>query len=305
MTRDGVIDTAARKINALAQGFTMSSGMRSDFANGLNALVAQWAARQLHVWTVSEAILFPQPNQVQYGAGAGATDHITGAYYQTVLTADAAIGQTVIPVTSTASMNVGDNVGFLLAGGSIQWTTISSFTSTTVTIPAPGLTDVVVAGNYCWNYTSNIVRPLKVVAYRRLDIVSGIETPLVPPLARLDYRALPNKTQPGTINQVFYDPQLGAGQFYIWNPIAVIDTLLKFTYWRPIQDFTTGSDNPDLPTEWINPLVFNLAIIMAPEYSVPELKFNQIKGLADQYLADAEGFDREAESIYMQYDTGP
>lgn len=305
LTRDGVIDAAARKINAISQGFTMSSGMRTDFANGLNALVTQWAARQLHVWTVSEAILFPQPNQVQYGAGVGATDHVTDAYYQTTLTNDAAIGQTVIPVAATTNMHDGDNIGFLLAGGSVQWTTVSSFTSSSVNIPNPGLVDVVAAGNYCWNYTNNIVRPLKVVAHRRLDIVSGIETPLMPPIARLDYMALPNKTQTGTINQVFYDPQLGIGRFYLWNPIAVVDTLLKFTYWRPIQDFTTGSNNPDMPAEWINPLVFNLALIMAPEYSVPEAKFNQIKALADQYLADAEGFDREAESIYMQYDTGP
>ena len=296
---------AANKIQAVGRGITMTSGMRQDFAMGLNSMVKAWAASNLHVWTVSEGILFPQPSQIQYGAGTGATDHITGAYYQTTLTAAAAIGQTAIPVASTANMTVGDNIGFLLAGGSIQWTTISTFTSTSVSIALPGLTDVVAAGNYCWNYTSNLVRPLKVVAYRRLNIASGIETPLIPPIARLNYMALPNKTQTGNINQVFYDPQLNIGYFYLWNPIAVIDTLLKFTYWRPIQDFDAGGDNPDLPIEWVNPLVFNLALLMAPDFSVPMDKFQQVKLLADQFLDDARGFDREAESINFEVDNSP
>lgn len=304
VTRDDIINMAARKIQAAGIGITMSADMRADFAMGLNSMVKAWAAKQLHIWTVSEAILFPQVSQVKYGMGTGATDHVTGTYYQTTISANEALAQTTISLTSTANITAADKIGIVQDDGTVLWSTVTSKTSTTVLI-ANALTDSAAAGNYVWNYTVNIVRPLKIVAARRYNVASGIETPLVPMLARNDYMALPNKTQTGSINQAFYDPQLAIGYLYIWNPPAVVDTLLKFTYYRPIQDFDSAGDAPDLPIEWVNPLVFNLAVLMAPDFSVPMEKFQQVKALADQFLDDAEGFDREAESITFGVDTSP
>jgi hypothetical protein len=43
---------------------------------------------------------------------------------------------------------------------------------------------------------------------RRFNISSGLDTMIGPPIAREDYQGLPNKSQTGVINQVFYDPQL-------------------------------------------------------------------------------------------------
>lgn len=301
VTRDDIIDAANLKIQAFGEGVTMTEAARTRFANALNAMVKRWQAIGLHVWTESEAILFPQASQISYGMGTGATDHVTGAYYQTTTSAAAAAAATTLSVASTANMTAADNIGVLLDDGTIQWSTISSKTSTTVTIGA-ALTDSVASGNYVWNYTSKIVRPLRIVGARRMNIASSIETPIFVD-ARLDYMALPNKTQTGFINRIFYDPQLTIGYVKLWNPVAVIDTLLKFTYWRPIQDFSVAGDNPDLPQEWIDTLIFQLAVVMAPEYSVPMEKFNQIKTLADQFLDDLKGWDREPESVYFGVDT--
>lgn len=301
LTRDDIISSAALKIQAVGQGITMSADTQTRFAQGLNALVKRWQARGLHVWTTSEAILFPQPSQVTYSMGTGATDNVTGSYSSTTASAAASAAATTISLTSTANITVADFIGFLLDDGTLGWSTVSSKTSTTVTIPGPGLTDSVSSGAYVFNYTSKIVRPLKIVAARRYDIASGLETPIFCD-ARLDYRALPNKTQTGVINRIFYDPQLTLGTVALWNPPSVIDTLLKFTWHRPIEDFNAAGDNPDLPQEWIDTLIFQLALVMAPEYSVPMEKYQQIKELAVSFLDDMEGFDRENESIFMGVD---
>jgi hypothetical protein len=165
------------------------------------------------------------------------------------------------------------------------------------------LTDVASAGFYVITYTRKITRPLKVTAARRYDIISRVETPIIV-AARLDYRALPNKYQTGPdINQVFYDPQLVRGVMSLWNAPVAFDTLINFTFWRPIEDFNAAGDNPDLPQEWIDTLQFNLALVMAPQYSVPTEKYQQIKEIALAFLDDMKGADREAESIFFGVET--
>ena len=116
-------------------------------------------------------------------------------------------------------------------------------------------------------------------------------------MSRLDYRRLPNKTQSGAVTQAFYDPQLSTGYMYLWHVPAVFDGYVNFTWLRPIQDFDAAGDNPDLPQEWIQTIVFNLALVMAPEFDVPAAKFSQIASMAGQFLDDMEDWDREAEPV--------
>ena len=138
--------------------------------------------------------------------------------------------------------------------------------------------------------------------------MTGVQTcalPISPPLARLDYQALPNKAQTGIINQVFYDPQLSTGYLYLWNPPSSVTDLLKFTWHRPIQDFDAAGNNPDLPQEWIRTLVWNLADEMTAEYDVPLDKADRITARAAKYLDNVAGFDREAESLSFGVEMGP
>lgn len=301
-TRDQLIMRAARIIGAVRAGATMKAQDTTDFAEALNAMVKRWQASGIHVWTTAEATLFPQVDQVRYSLASGSTDHATETYYETEVSAAEASGQTVLSVDSTTNMTVADNIGVLLDDGSLFWSTISSKTSTTVTI-ADAIDDSAAAGNPVYTYTTKIVRPLKIVDARRFDILSDADTP-IRMLARLDYQGLSQKTQTGTITQAFYDPQLSTGYFYLWNPPAEVTSLVKFTWHRPIQDFDAAGDNPDLPQEWIDPLVFNLATIMAPEYDVPMDKFQQVSAMALKFLDDVAGFDREAESIEFGVDMG-
>ena len=303
--RNAMISRSARIVGAIKAGETMGAQEVTDFSDALNAMVKAWVASpNMRVWTVSEATLFPQASQVKYALASGSADHATETYYETALSAAEASGQTTLSVGSTANMTVADYIGIVLDSGSMQWTTISSKTSTTVTV-ATALTGAAASGNAVFNYTTKIVRPIKIVDARLYNIAGATETSLGPMMARLDYQNLSVKTQNGSINQVFYDPQLATGYLYLRQPVSSVQDLVKFTWHRPIMDFDSAANTADLPQEWIRAIVWNLADEMQEEYDVPEPKSSRISARAQGYLADVGGFDRETESIELGVDMSP
>ncbi len=114
-------------------------------------------------------------------------------------------------------------------------------------------------------------------------------------LSRDEYFDLPNKDTTGTPTQFYYDPQLTTAKLYIWPVPNATGTTLKFTYARQFEDFDEQAHDPDFPQEWLNLLVYGLALEMAPEYSkeVPQL----VAAQAERLLREVEGFDRELATI--------
>lgn len=305
-TRDQIITSAARKVGAIAAGEVLSSGAVSDFADQLNLMVKGWDASGLHIWTEEEATLFLQPNQIQYTVGGSTTDQAAlTTFTATTLSAAAAQGATSINVVSATGFAANTFVGVVLNSGSIFWTTESGAPSGTAITLATGLTGAAAAGAAVYVYTSQITRPLRIVGARRYTFIGALETPMIL-MSRIDYRNLPNKTSPGTVTQLFYDPRGGAnnqGQIFVWPAPPDATSAVKFTWWRMIQDFTSPANNPDLPNEWLNALIYNLAYQMAPEYDVPELRFNRLEKLAAGSLDLVMGWDREPESYLFGFNT--
>lgn len=304
-----IIKGAARKIGVIAQGETLSAAAFSDFKDALNMMVKRWAAIDIRVWTVREATLFPQPGQIRYGLGGSATDHCTESYVQTTLSAAEAAGQVALSVTSDDGILDNDHIGIVLDSGSVHWSTVGGTPAGDVVTIDDALPSAAAAGAAVFAYTTRLVRPIRIPdspsAVRRHGIASGNDVPIGPPISRLDYQARPYKTTRGVITEVFYDPQLSTGYLTLWQaPASPLADLVKFTWHKPIEDFDSASDNPDLPQEWIDTLIFNLAVTMAPEYDVPTQKFAQVAALAEQFLDEVKGADRENEAVCFQPDMG-
>ena len=299
--RNQLILAAFRKIGAFASGETPDAQSVQDASDALNGLVKHWETIGIHLWTETEGTLWLQPGQARYGLGGSSTDHATtkASWTQTTLTSAAANGAGSISVVAPTGFAAGYYVGVLLDDGSLFWTTESGAPSgSTITLAAP-LTDSAAAGNQVFVYATQIERPLRLPAARRLAIIGGIETPLNPMLSRLDYQSLPNKTATGIPTQLFYDPQLVTAYVYVWP--APVDSLsaINFTYYRSIQDFDTAANTPDLPQEWIRTIVWNLAAEIALEYDCPPRRFATIQEMAAQTLDDVKGWDHEPESVLI------
>lgn len=277
----------------------------AEFDFQLNSMVKRWQAKGLHIWTFQEATLFPAVAQRRYALAKTASDHcaVTTAITTTTISAAEAAAQTVLSVTAVTGMTTLDKIGIVLDDGTLHWSTIASVGASTVTINA-ALPSAAAAGKKVYSYTSNIVRPLKVIGARIYDVATGIETDLGGPLSHLDYHALPNKDQAGQVTSYYYDPQISTGYMSLWQVPNAVSTLIRLTCRRPIEDFATAADNPDLPQEWIDTLVWNLALLMAPEYGVSGQRLSELAGFASSTLDDLTGFDREEGSLFFQPDNG-
>lgn len=301
-TRDSLIRRSLRLIGAISAGETPAADMVQDAALALNAMVKHWDASGIHLWTEVEGTLWLTEGQVQYGLGGGSLDHATlwGTWTQTTLAASATNGSTSLTLTSASGFASGFYVGVVLDTGNLFWTTESGAPSGVTVTLSSGITDSATAGALVYTYQTQVERPLRVPAARRLanaaQPANQIETPMNPMLSRLDYRSLPNKFTPGVPTQAFYDPQLGTGQFYIWPAPQDSSSLINFTFYRQIQDFDTAANTPDLPQEWLQALAFNLAVVLAPEYDCPPGRFQLLQAQAEGFLETVQGWDREPES---------
>lgn len=300
--RNQIILAAMRKIKVISSGETPSAQLVQDFSDQLNTFVKSLDATGLHLWTEAEATLFLQANQVSYSLG-GSTDNATETYTATTVATAVVAGASTVVVASVTGIATTYNIGIVLDSGSIFWTTVNGApVGSTVTLTAV-TTGSAAAGNAVYVYQTRIVRPLRVLSARRYNFPSAIETQIIL-MSRLDYRNQPNKTSTGVVTQSFYDPKGGAnatGSLFVWPaPINSADAV-KFTWMRPIQDFLTSANSPDLPQEWLDALIWNLAYRMAPENPVPARQYDMVKEQAMLTLQNVMGFDREPESYLFGF----
>lgn len=306
-----IITGALRLLSAIQTGEEPPADEFTDALSSLNGLITHWQASGIHVWSEVECILFLQPNQRSYRIGSGTADHICAAsdWMQTYLTATAAAAATSVTVAATTGMDNAilnnDWIGVVVqtAPQSVFWTRVSGVAGNVVSLAA-GLPAQAATGSRVLSYTTDLVRPLKIPAARRLvyagnnGVPGRIETP-TSIYSRLDYGAVPNKDTPGEVTAFFYDPQLGQGIMNVWPSPVDANQGLTFTAQRPLQDFTSQRDNADLPVEWISTLRYNLAVELAPEYDITAERFQMIKLMAGEKLETCKGWDREPESVYF------
>lgn len=287
-------------------------------AEALNQLVKAWEAVGLQLWEKRWAVVFPQPSQGVFALGSPgpAGDHATittplgvGGFVQTTLASDAAAAATTIVVDSVSSDSTAGiaavsitnayNIGIELDDGTLQWTTVNGAPAgTTVTLTA-ALTSAASDGNNVFCYQTKLIRPLRITDGFVRNIPGANDTPcsLIP---REWYNRFGYKASTGVPTQMYYDAQSNIGYLYIYPTFSVVDQVLYIEFQKPIDDFTTSTDDFDMPQEWAEALKFNLALRLSPEYEVSEKKFKQIAALAKASYEMIYDWDQEIASAYMQ-----
>lgn len=305
LTRDGLIARALRICSVLADAEVPQSDMLANGSTALNALVKQWDAMGIHLWTESEGVIFLQPLQKDYELNPRSSpDHAAADWLLTSLSITAAAAATSLSFASITAfrkseISMGDHIGIVLDNGTVFWTAVSFLNPGDTTLQIQiALPSQATSGNSIFVYTKPILQPLRVVSARRKILNSLIEIPLSQ-YARLDYQEMPNKETTGIVNAYFYDPQLFTGFMHLWPTPSDASYVVTITWYRRIQDFVSAGDTPDLPQEWVNCLCWNLAKELGPEYDVPPQKYQIIMQRAAETLDMCQGFDRESESVFF------
>lgn len=96
---------------------------------------------------------------------------------------------------------------------------------------------------------------------------SGSSLPMLR-LSRDEYYALPRRDIQGYPTQFYYDRQRSGGTLYVWPAPDALGGELEFTYQRIIMDVDDGANDFDLPQEWHDAIVLNLAKRLLGPYSM-------------------------------------
>jgi hypothetical protein len=315
-----LIARALRICNAIGPQDVPALGLVNNGIIALNALIQQWQASDIHVWCEEEAILFPQPAQPRYSISSASTDHATlfNTLIQTTLAVTAAAGAGTITLTSASGVQSGDNIGIQLDLGTNFWTTVNGAPAGNVVTLTNSVPSQASAPAIVFDYTTPLIRPLRVYGGRRYNYLSRIDTPMQM-WARLDYQQQPNKNTTGVQTAFFYDPQtsptpfgssqLGSALLNLWPSPSNNQFGFRFTAQRPIALLTDLTSSADFPVEWQNAIAFNLALELWPEYGKePETgvgygamarisAFQAVGMQAAEKLRMAQGWDREPESV--------
>jgi len=137
----------------------------------------------------------------------------------------------------------------------------------------------------------------RVLSVRRRTAL--IDTPLNV-LGREEYYDLPNKSGLGMPVSWFFDPQRSTRTLYLWLvPSAAIaaNTELRYTYLRVIDDSDALENDPDVPQEWLETLVYNLSDRLANSYGENQPVLTQFAAFLLSQLAAQ---DQETTSLFLQ-----
>lgn len=150
------------------------------------------------------------------------------------------------------------------------------------------------------------------LSHKPMRIIQALRRDNITPAAPVDvpmqiytfenYQLLPQKLSSGAPIIMFYQPLRTTGKISLW-PIPssywVTNGQLYIRYIRQLQDFDTGADEADVPVEWAEALVYQLAVRLAPEYGLPMNERMLLKQEADALIKQAEEDAVEEGSIFI------
>ena len=307
-TRNELVYDALSLIGVYGIGRTISSEDMSFCTNMLNKMIKAWQAKGIHLWAKEEGILFIADNTAEYTlSNASSSARVTSKADAVITELDgaAASGATSLTVTSTTGMATSDIIGIVQDNDVINWTTISTIpTATTLTI-ASGLSAAAADNSNVYTFTSRINKPLRILSMRRITGIDAgstttkSEIPMMP-LSHEEYFDLPSKTQnAANPTHFYYNPDLTSGTLHLWPRPSDPEVYFGFTYERALEDFDASTDNPDLPTEWLEVMTYQLAVRVAPAFGKDEKSMALLIPMASAMLEDMLNWDTEVTPIKL------
>lgn len=121
-----------------------------------------------------------------------------------------------------------------------------------------------------------------------------------------DFNRLPvGSENPATPVHYTYQPKIQDGTLTIWpqpDTGSITNYSLVVVYQKEFDGFFTSTETPDFPSYWIQPIIYQLAVVLAPEYGLPLQDRQQLMKEAQMYKDMASGYSDEDGSLYFAPD---
>lgn len=302
VTRNEIIQTALQLLGVYGLGRTISSE-DINFCNiMLNTMVKAWQVQGYHIFALDEVMFFATQYTDKYTIdGSSARISRASDTVITKLTASAAASATTLTVSSTTGMAASDVIGVVLDSGATSWTTISSVDSTTALTIASGISTAATSGRYVYTFTTRLDRPVRFNSLRRvtgLDLSSTSDRSDIEmeALSHHEFFSLPNRNSNGTTISYHYQPGVSSGDLYLWPRPSDTQTYFSGTVERFLDDFDSSENTSDFPVHWMECIIFQLAVRVAPAFNRTE-KAAALLQLASTMLMNMETHDTEIEAV--------
>lgn len=202
------------------------------------------------------------------------------------------LGESQVPSPQNlldGSMALNMVVGLLRAKGMPMWARATYTFSTTPTI----LSYTIGTGQ-----TFDTPYPLKMLQAYRSSNGTVIDMDVEPDY---NFNQLPTSSS-GIPLKLAYQALNNYGIIKLWPTpdTTVTDSTFTIVYQRPFQYFNTSTDTMDFPEEWYLPLVYNLAVVLAPEWGVPLPDRQMLSAQADKFTEEVLGMGGEDASMFIQ-----
>ena len=298
-TRSDIIKDAFSMLNVFGVDESIDNESYQAANRHLNRIVKRWMAQGYHLWLKEMAYMFLSIGQNTYNLSSSSTDHSTLEYFNTTLSADAAIGSTSIIVEDASGINLNDYIGIIVSNNDLFWTTVYSKVGNTINFPVGiTLTSAASEGANIYSYTTPLPKPLELYSGVRNE--DGRDVPM-DYFSYEEWFELPNKTDTSTPVSFSYDKQLNSAVIRLWPTPNDCNVIIKFVISREIDNFDVNSNTPDFPQEWHDAIVLNLALRLCfPYRKANDNAYQNLKIEAKESLSDALGFDNEQNSMYIQ-----
>ncbi len=304
LTAAGIVTEAFSKIGVRAVEQAIQSNEMQDGITALNTLLKTWSTKDLHIWAKKEGVLFLDPGTETYLlSSTGSRTSYLADFISTTTTSAVALGSATIPVTSSTGMAVGDSIGLRVNADTRFWSTILTVDSATQVTMNDNTTAAVASGSSVFTYTTKAERPMRVLSARRKLFGSDNEIPVIR-WARQQYYDQVNKGSQGTVIAYYYSPQLDAGEFSVWQQASDVDQFLRLTFYEQLDDITSQTQNVEFPQEWLECLIYNLAVRLGIDYDTPIEKYQKIVGMAGILLEEMEAWGMEQGNLFISPNYG-
>ena len=277
VTALNIITSAAEDIGVIANGQSLDSDDLATMLRTLNLLVKQWQGTSdkfpgLKVWTRQRLVIFPVLDQARYLIGPASTDdRASVGSLSTLTTAAKADSATALVVSSTTGMTAADQLGIVLADGTIGWTTITTVTDgTNLVLPTNSL-GAANSGAVVFTYTAKAQRFVELEAASLRDNSSlgqPIDTPLTIYTDVQQYEAVVQKLASGDPTALLVEPQRINTAVTMNFAATNVYKTLRLTVIYPAEDYdnAAGSDDIGYPQEYYAALEWELARRCAPKF---------------------------------------
>jgi len=284
VTASDIITSALEDIEVIANGQTADANDVTTALRTLNLLVKQWQGKSdkfpgLKIWTRQRiAIPFVQ-NQSRYLIGPASGDDRSGVqvgssavatFKNATLTNAKTASATSVVLNSTSGMTAADNIGFVLADGTLGWTTISNVNvdGVTLTLPANSLGEAN-AGAVVFSYTNKSQRFVECEAALLRDYSSPAQPIDMPLEIYTDVGQFENITQKqaaGDPTAILIEPQRLNTAVTTNFATANVYKGLRLTVIYPAEDYTTTANDIAYPQEYFAALEWELARRLSPKF---------------------------------------